>query len=281
MVAVAAILAPLALFAPSTPAGADDTPTTVVRVATYNVQVRRSVEEFKAGVLPLMARSDIVGLQEMDTTAKEAVLASMAESGWSYYRPTLAYQMPVMWRHDRFTLASARRARISPETYIGDENPKLAPMQHARYVTIVRLVDKVTGRHISVINAHLIHGAVKGGVPYPGRPRVFDLFKTQLTNLALLSDSEKRWGGLFVTGDYNSGWVADHNHMRRRLPIRTFARRSMWSMWGFWRPTNGLGTRGTALIDQVFSNLRPISARVQFDLAGYSDHRPAIASYRL
>jgi hypothetical protein len=50
-------------------------------------------------------------------------------------------------------------------------------------------------------------------------------------------------------------------------------------MWRYSRPTNGLGTHNDALIDQIFSTLRPVSCRVQFDLSGYSDHRPAIATY--
>jgi endonuclease/exonuclease/phosphatase family metal-dependent hydrolase len=279
LVAVAAVLAPLASLGTAGTADADDTVTTVVRVATYNVQVRRSVAEFTAGVTRLAARSDIVGLQEMDSREKEAVLGSMADSGWSYYWNRTAYQMPVMWRHDRFALAGTRVARMSDPTYIGNELPGAPSYQKARYVMIVRLLDKVTGRKVSVVNVHLLRGAVRGGRPWPDRPRVFALYKTQLANLTAIAAGEKRWGRTFVTGDYNAGWVADRKHLLRRLPIRRFGSIGMTSMWAYSRPTNGLGTRNDALIDQVFTNMRPISSRVQFDLSGYSDHRPAIATY--
>ena len=280
LLAAAVALAPLALFGAPDKAGAADEPvTTSVRVATYNVQVRRSVQEFTSGVTRLAARSDIVGLQEMETREKEAVLASMADAGWSYYAGRPAFQMPTMWRHERFTLISARPAKIADATYIGNEAPKMKPNQHARYVSVVRLLDKVTGRKVSVINAHLVSGAVKGGRFIADRPRLVAFYKVGLRNLAALTAVEQRFGRVFVVGDFNAGWVADRKHLRYRMPIRTFGRVGMSSMWAYSRPTNGLGTRNDALIDQIYSNIRPTSSVVQFDLSGLSDHRPAIATY--
>ena len=275
LAAVVAMLAPLATYAAQAPA--DATGSTVVRVATYNVQVRRSLDEFLGGVQPLLQRSDIVGLQEMDTRDKEAALSGI--EGWDHYSVRPAFQETVLWRSDRFTFVSGRVAKISDAAYIGNELPGQTSNQLARYVSVVRLLDNVTGHRVSVIDAHVIQGATRGGRPWPGRPRLFAIFKQNLVNLAGITTTEKRWGQVFVLGDFNAGWVADRNHLLKRFPIRTFSRLSMRSMWRYSRPTNGLGTHNDALIDQVFSTLRPLSCRVQLDLSGFSDHRPAIATY--
>lgn len=284
LAAVAAIIAPLATFAAQAPAdaGAATTTTattTAVRVATYNVQVRRSLDQFKAGLLPLLDRSDLVGLQEMDSREKEAWLSTLAESGWGHYAVRPAFQEAVLWRTDRFTFVSGRVVKVSDAAWIGNELPGAPSNQKARYITVVRLVDTVTGRRVSVVNAHLIQGAVRGGRKWEGRPRVWRLYKRGLTNTAAVAAAEQKWGRVFATGDFNAGWVADRKHLKRRLPIRTYARAGLRSMWEVSRPTNGLGTHNDALIDQVFSNIRPTAAVVQFDLSGYSDHRPAIAYY--
>jgi endonuclease/exonuclease/phosphatase family metal-dependent hydrolase len=276
------LLVATALFAPVLALGTQGSAVavgTTVRIATFNVQVRRSVAEFEAGVLPLLDRSDIVGLQEMDTREKEAVLASLSDSGWAHYTVRPAFQTPVLWRTDRFSFVSGRVAKISDATYIGGELPGEPSVQKARYVSVVRLRDRLTGHNVSIINAHMIQGAIRGGRPWVGRPRVWGLYKVGLLNLASITAAEQRWGRVFTLGDFNSGWVADHKHLLRRFPIRTFSRLSMRSMWAASRPTNGLGTHNDALIDQVFSNIRPSSARVQFDLSGHSDHRPAIVWY--
>jgi endonuclease/exonuclease/phosphatase family metal-dependent hydrolase len=277
LAAVVAMLAPLATYATQAPAGA--TESTVVRVATFNVEVRRSVDDFRGGVLPLLDRSDIVGLQEMDSLEKDAVLTSLADSGWQHYAVRPAFQEAVIWRSDRFTFVSGRVAKISDAAWIDGELPGQPSNQKARYVSVVRLVDKVTGHRISVINAHLIQGATRGGRPWPGRPRLWAMYKQGIASLAGITAVEKGWGRVFVVGDFNAGWVADHNHLLRRFPIRTYRRLSMRSMWAVSRPTNGLGTHNDALIDQIFTDLRPLSAQVQFDLSGFSDHRPAIATY--
>lgn len=252
---------------------------TTVRVATWNVQVRRPVSDFTRGVVPLAARSDIIGLQEVDVFDKELVLRDLADDGWSYHRAKPSSQMPVLWRNDRFTFVSARSALISQAASIGSEVPGMKPDQHARYATVVRLVDKVTGRRLSVVNAHLLSGAVRGGRPWVGRPRTFALYRTGLLGLRSVAGAERAWGRVFVMGDFNAGWVADQKWKRRYLPIKVMGGVGFTSMWSVSRPTNGLGTRNDALIDQVFTNLRPLGSRVQFDLSGFSDHRPAISLY--
>jgi endonuclease/exonuclease/phosphatase family metal-dependent hydrolase len=253
--------------------------TTRVRMATFNVQVRRSLDQFQRGVTALLPRSDLIGLQEMDTRDKEAFLTTLGDSGWAHYAVRPAFQTPVLWRTDRFTYVSGRVAQVSPATYIGNEVRGMTSTQKARYVSVVRLYDKVTGRRVSVINAHLVQGAVRGGRPWVGRPRLWRLYKSSLLKLAGITVAEKRWGRVFVMGDFNAGWVADKKHHLKRMPVRTFSALSLRSNWTVARPTNGLGTHNDALIDQVFSGVVPVATAVQFDISGVSDHWPAIATF--
>jgi endonuclease/exonuclease/phosphatase family metal-dependent hydrolase len=279
-VAALALVSPLlAITSGIASEGAVAAETTTVRIATFNVQVRRPVSDFSAGVLPLLDRADIIGLQEVDTYDKEEVLRSAADAGWSYYRARPGLQEPVLWRTDRFTFAGGRIATVSAAGYIGNEVPNMKAYQHARTVTVVRLIDNVTGRRLSVIDAHLVSGAIRGGRPWVGRPKLFRLYREGLVNLMHQVITERAWGRVYALGDFNAGWVADRKYLRKKLPIRTMAGLSMTSMWAWSRPTNGLGTHNDALIDQIFTTNRPTSARVQFDLSGHSDHRPAIASY--
>lgn len=276
--ALATVLPVLALSATTSAAPAQAAETTQVRIGTWNVQVKRSLSHFNAGLVPLMSRSDIVGLQEVDNaTGREEALASAARDGWSYYRVKPGKQTPVLWRNDRFSFVSGRVTQISAARWVGSESP--TPSQKARSATVVRLLDKVTGKRVSVINVHLVAGAIRGGRPWYNRPRLFRLYREGLVNVMRQVVTERSWGTVFVTGDFNSGWVADRKHRRAKLPIRTMAGLGLRSMWAAERPTNGLGTRNDALIDQIWSTVRPTLARVQFDLSGYSDHRPAVAFY--
>jgi endonuclease/exonuclease/phosphatase family metal-dependent hydrolase len=278
---VAAALVPLALVTTQAPAGADAAaPSPVVRVATFNVQVRRSLDEFRAGVVPLLDRSDLIGLQEMDRPEKNDFLATLSASGWDHFAVMPSRQEPVLWRADRFTFVSGRVEQVSAAANIGSEATSgLLQYQKPRSVTVVRLFDRYTGRNVSVINAHLIQGAVRGGRPWVGRPRVWGIYKRSLARLAAINAFEKTWGDTFVVGDFNSGWVEDRRVLRKRMPIRTFGRQGLRSMWATVRPAKGIGTHNDALIDQIFSGIAPLGTAIQFDIAGVSDHLPAIATY--
>jgi endonuclease/exonuclease/phosphatase (EEP) superfamily protein YafD len=275
---LAALLPLLALAAGTSSAGsASAASSTVLRFGTWNVQVRRPASDFGGGLVPLLQRTDLVALQEVDTYDKEQLMQAQADAGWSYYRARPGLQEPVMWRTDRFAFVGGRVEQISAARWVGSEAKTSA--QHARTDTIVRLVDKVTGRRVSVINVHLVSGAIRGGRPWYHRPRLFGLYREGLVNVMRQILVERKWGTVFVAGDFNSGWVADRKRMLRKLPIRTMAGLGMRSAWAVQRPTNGLGTHNDALIDQVFSAARPSGAWVQFDLSSYSDHRPAVVWY--
>jgi endonuclease/exonuclease/phosphatase (EEP) superfamily protein YafD len=102
-----------------------------------------------------------------------------------------------------------------------------------------------------------------------------------MTNLIQKVENQRGYGKVFVTGDFNAGWVADEKHRHRHLPFRSFRSLHFKSMWAAERPRDGRGTHADALLDQVYARRAAASARVLFRLNDYSDHVPAVARYRL
>lgn len=253
--------------------------TSAVRIGTYNIRAGVSTSEFRSAVTEFADRVDIVGLQEVNSKEKQGVMYSM--SGWRHYRPKRHFgeQNPVMWRMSEFEMVYQYSAMTSATCYIGDELPGKGGVIRAHYATVVKLRHRTTNQRIVVINAHLVPGAVKGGVPVPGRERLFACYARELKNLRALSVAEGVSAQVFTMGDFNAGFVADQRNRKKRLPLVRFEAVNMESMWATERPL-GIGTHQDALIDQVFSTERAASASVVLDI-NYSDHRPAIGTYLL
>jgi endonuclease/exonuclease/phosphatase family metal-dependent hydrolase len=281
--AAAVLVAGTTVVGVSTAAAADSTVS--VRVGSYNIRAGVSTGTFGSAVSAAQPLVDVAGLQEVNSRAKEAVLAQLP--GWGYYRPyrapgvaTAGEQSPVIWRSDRFTYLSGRTSLIAPRWYIAHELPGRPSYTLPMFATVVHLQDNLSGRNLSVVNVHLLPGAVINGNPIPGRPRCFAQFRRSTANLAALAESEKAFGTVYVLGDFNIGWVADHRVHRTQLPYATFLRHGMSSMWATQRPSGGRGSHvgSPSLIDQVYSTQRSATSVVQYGIT-YSDHYPVVARY--
>ncbi len=233
-----------------------------LRIGSFNIQARRSVSDFSAGVRALLPHVDVAGLQETNSKDKAQVLANLADSGWSFYRQYRdnimshplqggAEQQPVLWRSDRFVCTYAGPALQSGVYLLKGEKPTYGDMRH--WFTVVHLVDRLSGERIALINCHLVQGAVMGGRRVPGLPRHWHLFVTQLQRVVAAAQRQEGYGNVFVLGDFNSGWVQDAQHRRRHLPIRSFRAIGFRSMWATEHPPKGQGSRGGGLIDQVWN----------------------------
>ena len=279
LTAIAPVGGPAATAAPAASSASVQTVTT--RVGTYNIRAGVSVSTFRQAVGDFAPQVDLAGLQEVNNKDKEAVLADL--SGFAYYRGARHHgeQNPVIWRRGRFSRVSARAVQISPSWYIGNEVPSKGSRIGEMEASVVRLRDTATGKPVSLINVHLVPGAVAGGHKVPGRTRLYRLYLRQMANVAELVRTERTFGRVFVTGDFNCGWVADERLRRTRLPFMTFRRhafRSNWATGAATRPRR-LGTHNDALIDQIYSPYRATSATVM--KIGYSDHRPGLGTYEL
>lgn len=263
-----------------------------VRIGTFNLRASISPSKFAAGVKALLPDADIIGLQEVNSKDKARKLAAIKRSGpwnfWRQYRTNInrhphrggAEQTPVLWRGDRFVCTYAGPMLASGIVSLRGELPQWDD-QERHWFTIVHLVDRVTGQRLSIVNVHVIHGATSGGAPTRNRPRHWDVYVAQMTNLIEKVEKQRGYGRVFVVGDYNAGWVADEKHRHVHLPFRSFRAIDFRSMWATERPANGRGTLDGALLDQVYAHKKAQSARVLFGLDGYSDHLPAVARYGL
>ena len=255
---------------------------TSMRVGSYNIRAGVSTATFQDAVQAVAGISDVAGLQEVNSRAKESVLGQL--SGWDYYRPYRApgvtvagEQSPVIWRSSRFTKVGARAVVIAPRADV--ENS--AGYVNKSFATVVHLRDRSTGANLSVINVHLVPGAVINGRATPHKPKLFAVYKTSVANLRALAGSERSFGAVYVMGDFNVGWVADKRVHLAGLPFAQFwSKLSMRSMWATERPAGGTGSHvgSPSLIDQVYAAHKAASAKVDYSTT-YSDHYPVVATY--
>ncbi len=277
-VAVAApALAVLAVQAPAdaAPAGRERANVTLT-IGTYNIIAKTGPVVFASAVAAVVPQVAVLGLQEVNSLDKERVLNKTP--GFRYYRPQAASQTPLMWRDRRFAIAGKRTVMISGRRFVGKEIPGRGTYLPPKYVTVVRLWDRLAHRRVSLINVHLVSGAVKAGVARPHRPLLFGVYRDQIRNLSTLAALERTWGRTYVMGDFNISWRPDRKVGLDTLVYASFRRIGMRSMWATRQPENG--TRQTALLDQVYSQSRAKQVYVAQQIT-YSDHRPAIAQYSL
>lgn len=254
-----------------------------LRVGTFNIRSGVSLSGFLSAADAFKPQVDVAGLQEIGANAKNKRL--IADRDWGYYRPPALQQNPVIWRRDLFDFDSARGFLLAKAMNIGNEHGGGKDAKRASWATIVRLVHRDSGQRISVINLHLVHGAVKAGRPWPGRPKLYKLYRTQVNGAVRAVRSERRRADrsdrIFLLGDFNVGYEADAKRRLKALPLRKFRRAGLTSMWQG-SPDLDLpyGTHNDALIDQVFAEGRPQSTRIANEITE-SDHFPALASYLL
>ena len=90
---------------------------------------------------------------------------------------------------------------------------------------------------------------------------------------------ERRWGRVFVTGDFNVGYEADLKWHLNAMPYKRFGAIGLTSMWkGSTYLPKPYGTHEDALIDQVWTT-RPAETTTIVRNITQSDHFPAVATY--
>jgi endonuclease/exonuclease/phosphatase family metal-dependent hydrolase len=255
---------------------------TQLRVGSYNIRAGVGTSTFSSAVHGLMSQVDVAGLQEVNRHAKEDVLRRMRSQGFNYWRASKDHgeQSPIVWRSGRFRFVSAKSVRIAKRYYVGHEIKGRGTRTNRIYAAVVHLKDKVTGGNVSVINVHLLPGACINGGPMRGRPRTFKAFRASVIHLGRLAKAQKSFGRVYVLGDFNIGYKADKRVGRKHMPVRTFRRLRMTSMWATQVPSDKRGSHAgsPSLIDQVFAGRKASAATVRFDMT-YSDHYPVIARY--
>lgn len=209
------------------PCRADDTCS--VRVGSYNIEANRSFEEFKTAVTKFRGKVDVAGLQEIAGHVKNNWLEDQYGDG-IYRAPSLG-QIPVVWNSDEFYFFGGREHKLASGRDIeGKSGGKV--YKKDTYAPVVRLVHLDTLQPISVINVHLINGAMNLGLPDPKKPLTHALYVEQLASV-MVAVAEERAAGFtpFVTGDFNISYAADEKEKHAEHPYAVFGGVGMDSIW--------------------------------------------------
>lgn len=250
-----------------------------LRIATYNIRAGVSQAEFEQAVTAVKPQADVLGLQEIGATDRGTYLAS--DSTWGYYRPPALQQNPILWNRALFDFAGARGYVIAEKRDLGGEHSG-DEAKGDSWATVVRLVHRTTGQRLSFVNVHLVRGAVKGGLPAPGKPKLFKLYTDQVSGTVAAIKAERAVSDeVFVLGDFNVGWEADFKRKHKQLPFKRYKAIELRSMWqGSPLLPKSYGTHNDALIDQVWSTRDSSSEAILRGIKA-SDHWPAVATYQL
>lgn len=250
-----------------------------IEIGTYNIRADRTLKQFRKGVDALKERVHVAGLQEVAQREKNDYLE--ADENWGYYRPAELRQNPIIWDTDHFEYLGSPDTghRIAHGREI-EAKEGGTEFKDSSFATVVRLEHLVSGAEVSVINVHLLSGASRVGLPWPGRPRRFEMLCDQVRGLMRLVRHEKELGNtVFVVGDFNVGFQADQKVQDKRLPFKRFKRIGFRSIWQGGELSRK-GTYENAYLDQVFADEAATWRQVARDIK-QSDHFPALGGYLL
>jgi hypothetical protein len=178
--------------------------------------------------------------------------------GWGHYMPRdggLHIPNPISWKKDRWEKQDAGFIRTH------DGRAKVSPH---RYITWVKLKDKVTGRSIVRVNTHLVSGAWSS--PKPTTEWRRDMWRLHMKKLdTLVADFQRQGLTVIVGGDFNrDSFEVLGNRVKYDNKLH-------------------VGTHGRSTLDYLMhtpgGGLRREQARVDRGYA--SDHDAVVARYSL
>jgi hypothetical protein len=279
LLAVAGVAAPV-------PAAGDDTTTDSLRVGSYNIEINQPMDQFTAAVDFIKSVSDVAGLQEAGGAQRRQYLDG--DHSWRIYHAPDLPQVPVIWNPRVYELVSAHQVKISDAATVEKAGRGLMQWK-AAYVPVVRLRQISTGYVFSLINVHLIRGAVNKGLPRKDAPRTYRVYRHQVKVVKRTVREERERGlPVYVTGDFNVGYVADRQERVRKLPYRRLTSVHQVANWKG-KSLNDYGThidtdcpKGKAhcgaYIDQIWGPTVAATSTV-FTSVVHSDHYPIMSSY--
>ena len=254
-----------------------------VRIGSFNINASVSLGVWSQAVTRFMPLVDVAGLQEVNRKEKTAWLVQ--HDGWGSYRPTELQQNPVMWNDDVFDLIEGRGEKIADGREVEVKKAGADSVEKDAYATVVRLKHLATGQSISIVNLHLISGAVNNGQPIAGRPNLYSLYADEVAGATAVVSDEMAWadGQVYVLGDFNNNYLADRRWHQSALAYAQMSGLGLVSAWEArpnLLPGRGSGTRGGSYLDNVWSAgpSLGLSVRRTFHV---SDHFPIVALYPL
>jgi hypothetical protein len=261
-----------------------------LRIGSYNIEMGEPLSQFRPGVDFIMSEADVTGFQEVGGKARRSYIDGNPD--WRVYHAPGNHQVPIVWNPRVFESVSASQFKLADggqvEDVSGSKDGKLM-YRPATYGAVVHLRQISTGYVFSFINVHLIHGAVKGGVPAPGRPLLYALYTQQVASLRAEVTAQQSSGlPTYVTGDFNIGFAQDRSTDRKANPYRNLTGIQEVATWA----NKTLSPYGThidtscppgvrhcgAYIDQTWGPTASASAKVYTKVV-HSDHYPIRSTY--
>lgn len=301
-------LAAAALVLPLGPGGGpSDVPRatyvgTKVDVARLRIGTFNSAASIGAGA----ATSDIVGvvrkgrphvlaLQEMGSADRRArvrrALVTCRDCGFRAFVPSgaVAASTPILWRDRRLALVGSSSRQVTPAQRVGPRGAGPSVLR-ARYVNVVHLRDRITGRHLYVLNNHAVPTVqTSAGQPNPRAGGRLEMYRKHMRGVQQIVQRLRGTGAaVFVVGDLNVSYRSDRLAQPRLFPYSRMREVGMRASY----EATGLPRRGThvlrnghslRLIDYVYYLRRRGSLPVEQRIMGgfRSDHRPLVVTVEL
>ena len=273
----------------------DSTPTsssgTSLTIGSWNILYLNSASRVQNGLDYVLARAQVVGLQEVgthNTTANRNVVKNLASSNVGVYQP--AGSTPIIWNARMYAKKASGYKKISAYGVL-------------KFATYVKLRNKATGQQFYVFNFHAVVGTSS---PSEGcATNVCKAYKYEMRSLASFISSKKSDNiPIFLTGDYNANYRFDYKCSLSWYPCRSLGAISLNSGYSYTGGLSNIGKSystvgsGTNIIDYAFSwrrsDVNPVSMQIvsptascSTDKSGQkhcwngSDHKPVLFTVKL
>ena len=262
------------------PAGAVGAELTV-RMGTWNVLKSNSNTRIVTGLQALgTAGADVIGVQELQSHHRGAVARRMEQAGWEMSDGNTA--TPVFWRASKYTLLAQGRVKVFGVVRIeggGAAGSSIGP----KFIQWVQLQDKSTKAVFIAASHHLVPTIETKGHPNRQGPKRVAYAKRQIVAAGELATRLSRGGQIpfLIAADWNVDARKDARVRTAGFPYVALQKYDLYSNWraaGY--PKEGTQTRGTRLIDGIFSTTRTAAPVRQQILGNHgSDHRAVLVQY--
>ena len=248
-----------------------------VRVASWNTFSGNSDHGVVSGLRAIGEKADVIGVQELKPESRRRTVERRLSGAWGISEANNSVQ--ILWRRSRYQLLAQGSEKVFDVERIEDgvAGVSIGP----KSVQWVQLKDNGTGAVFFVANHHIVPSIDRKGHPDTRNPRRLALYQRQMAALLGVVGQLRRYGPVFVTGDFN---VDARRDARVADPSFPYAKLGAAGLSSNWR-TLGTPSRGThagrRLIDYVWATTATATLTSQTILPKYgSDHNAVVVASR-
>lgn len=253
---------------------------TTIAVASWN-GMKDNKKNIASGAKNILGSANVVGLQEVHTAAQRNNIQKLIESNKYAVSPKArtgndnadgVESYPIVWRQKEFV-------RVS-EGVTGRVSSGISGLRD-RYITWVKLKQRVTGKQFYVVNTHLVrdvenNGSLSTNKKYQDNVAAYKGHMAKL--VTLLKSLQKDNVPIFVTGDFAVNYRKDTGKVNAfpKAALGAIGVASNWQLTNLNGISSSAKTYGgsTRLIDYVFAwNATPKNTSIGKSSLG-SDHYP-------